>query len=223
MSVRLFHVTEFAESAFLSPQVQREACHPFLLILMASVWLAAATNLPLWFTLMRDAGGNTATPWWLAPGLLLLMTLVLCAGLGLLAWRWTLKPALVLLLLLAAVNTHLLLKHGLYFDAAALARLSQASWPEVRAFVGWQFLATVLILGVLPAVLAWRLPVRRRTPWQNLWQNAVFLLAIGGLLLGWWRLATPELFDFAGSQQARLNPFNSLFSLLPDPPSIARP
>lgn len=214
MSVRLFHLTEFAESAFLSPQVQREATHPFALVLMAGAWLASATNLPLWFALLRDSA-SPPTAWWLAPGLLLLMVLASCALLSLLAWRWTLKPAVTLLLLLAALNTHLMLKHGVYLDAAAMQRLLQASWPEVRAFVGWQLLATVLILGVLPAMLAWRLPIRRRTPWRNLWQNAVLVLACGGLLLGWQRLGPDELFRYAASQQARLNPFNALLALAP--------
>lgn len=216
MAVRLFHVTEFAESAYLTPERQREAIHPFVLLLAVGTWLATATNLPLWFALMRDTTNHGSQPWWLGVGLLVLVGMALCTALTLLAWRWTLKPVLVLLLLLAALNTHLMLQHGTYLDAATLARAQQARWPEVRAFLGWQLIATVLILGVIPAVLVWRQPVRRRSLPNNLLQNVVLLVLLGGLLFAWWRLATPELFQYADRHRGLFNPFNSLLSLAPE-------
>jgi lipid A ethanolaminephosphotransferase len=213
MAVRLFHLTEFAESALLTPQAQREATHPFILLLAIGTWLATATNLPLWFALLRETMPEAGRPWWLGAGLVVLGAVALCAGLTLVAWRWTLKPVLISLLLLAALNTHLMLKHGMYLDAAAITRALKAHWPEVRTFVSWQLVATVTILGVLPAMLVWRQPLRRRTPQQVLRQNLLLLGLLGGLLFAWWHLATPELFHYVDGHRSLLNPFNSLLSL----------
>lgn len=209
MAIRLFHLTEFADSAFLSPQAQREAMHPLLATVLASLWLVLATNLPLWFFLMRGAPAADR-PDWLGPTLAAQMVLALCAGLALLPWRRALKPVLIALLLLAALNTHLLLKHGVFLDGTALQRALGATWPEVRAFVGWQLLATVLVLGVMPTFLLWRQPLRRRSFWQCLWQNALCVAVCAGLLWVW---QDPGTQQYMQAQRALLTPFNSLLAL----------
>lgn len=209
MAIRLFHLTEFADSAFLTPQAQRDAMHPLLATVLASLWLVLATNLPLWFFLMRGAPAADR-PDWIGLTLATQMVLALWAGLALLPWRRVLKPVLILLLLLAALNTHLLLKHGMFLDGAAVQRALGATWPEVRAFVGWQLLATVLVLGVMPAFLLWRQPLRRRSFWQCLWQNTLCIAVCAGLL---WIWHDPATLQFIQAQRPLLTPFNSLLAL----------
>ena len=102
MSLRLFHVTEFAQS-MLSPADQREARHPAQLLLLASLWLALAGNLPLWRELARlpmDFGSLL----WIGLCFGLLTTAALGVLLSLLNWSWLLKISVMPLLANSAIR-----------------------------------------------------------------------------------------------------------------------
>lgn len=149
MALKLFHITEFAESTQLSPETQREALHPFSIVLLSSIWLTLVCNLPLWreFAQLPDV---TPGRWWLAAAWALMMVLGLSALLSPLCWRRTLRPALTLLLMLAAVNTHLMMTQGTFVNPNALRHALHASGPEIRKFFSAQLLATLTGLVILP-------------------------------------------------------------------------
>lgn len=216
MSLKLFHITEFAESSQLSPATQREAIHPCVVVLLASFWLASACNLPLWRELSGlDQPGNGRALWFGA-GLTLMMTAALSALLGLLSWRWTLKPAITLLLLVAALGAHVMLAYGVVIDTDTMIRALQATPREARGFFGWQLFVTLLLLGVLPALWLWRTPVRRIPALRNLKQNAVLFMASCSLLAVMLLAAYKNFSPLMSSQpQWRhwLNPINTLLAL----------
>lgn len=213
MTLKLFHITEFAESTLLSPARQREARHPFGLVLLTSLWLVLAANLPLWHEFTHLSGTVPGPSWWLA-GIWGLMTVfAVCALLSLLTWRHTLKPALILLLLLAALNTHLMLTQGTFVNASTMDRVQHLTWPEIREFVSGQLLLTLLVLGLLPAALIWRTPVRRIPLLRHALQNAAFLIASSLMLLVLWfasHQALAPLLDQRPPLQQHTNPVNTL-------------
>lgn len=102
------------------------------------------------------------------------------ALLGLFAWRATLKPVTVLLLLTAAAAAHFMLTYRVVLDTTMVTNVLQTNPGEAADLLGWRLLVTMLVLGVVPAVLVWRTPLRE-VPWlRRSWQNLA--LVVGALL-----------------------------------------
>ncbi|MDH5709042.1 MAG: DUF1705 domain-containing protein [Hylemonella sp.] len=190
MGLRLFHITEFAQSSMFTPAVQRESRHPFSLMLWISLWLATACNLPLWQRLWQIPELGLGGFLWSATLLTLMMVLGLCAILSLFNWQHgLLRMLLTLLLLASALNTHLLLQAGRFVDMAMLRDPLQA----LRPFLGWPMLLPMFVLAILPSFWVWSTPLRRIRMSRRLSQNFYFLLAVLTLLGGLWLLSLSQL------------------------------
>jgi lipid A ethanolaminephosphotransferase len=132
---------------------------PLWIILACALWMTVAGNLPLWRKL--TALGLTQTP----AGLLftLDMAALVFAGLllllGLFAWRWTLKGAATLLLLITACSGYFMYAYGVVMDPGMMTNAVQTDVHETTALLSWQLLAWVGIVAVLPGWLLWRQPL----------------------------------------------------------------
>ena len=155
--------------------------HPFWLIGWAALWMASLGNAALWRELAQlhllDGVGGLA----LGAGIGVLLVALLAALLGLLAWRATLKPALTLLLVASALGTHFMFTYHVVLDTTMVTNVLQTNPGEARDLMGLRFFATVLLLGLLPAVWVWRTPVRPLQWTRRAAQNAA--LVFGGLAL----------------------------------------
>lgn len=215
MTLKLFHVTEFAESAWVSPEAQREAIHPVMVVCLASLWLTLVCNLPLWREFSHLSLGSGQI-WWLGLRLALLMLFALTALLSPVCWRRTLKPALALLLLLAALNVSLMLSQANFLDlSAGLEKLG----AQLRAEASWQLAGLFVALGLLPALWLWRLPVRRIPLLANLLQNTLLFVLSCALLVGTWWFSEQDISELLRSQpqlHRLLNPFSSFHALAPE-------
>lgn len=215
MTLKLFHVTEFAESALLSPEAQREAIHPVTLLLLNSLWLAVVCNIPLWHELSH-VPLETGSRWWLGLRLALLMVFALTALLSLLRWRRIFKIVLTLLLLLAALNVPLMWNQAHFFDlGAGLATLG----AQLRAEASWPLAGLFLALGLLPVLWLWHLPVRRIPLLATLLQNTALFIVACALLAGTWRFSASDVSALLRSQpqlHQLLNPFSSFHALAPE-------
>ncbi len=217
MGLKLFHITEFAESLWISPASQREASHPWVVILLASLWLAIPGNWVLWRSLSSPPGNAAPLPWW--PFLVTLPLLMTCSIGFLLSffnWRWTLKPVIILLLLFAALNTHLQLTQDRFVDASLIQRVRQDPVGQLHSLLSWQLFFTLSLLTIAPTVWLCRKPMRRAPLLSNLTQNIVLLLVMGSVLLGLWLANQKELSSLSHSHpqfRAWLNPFNSIHPL----------
>lgn len=214
MSLRLFHVTEFAQS-MLSPADQREARHPAQLLLWASLWLALAGNLPFWRELVRlpmDVGSLL----WIGLCFALLTTAALGALLSLLNWPWLLKAVITLLLWLVALNSLLLWAGHGYLSANLPPGKVQAIWTQLRALPLWQPLLAFGLLALVPSVWMWQLSLRRVALASRLPQNMLLLLIFVCLLGLVWFLGKSALLPLLQDQPRwleLLSPFNTLLSL----------
>ncbi len=214
MSLRLFHVTEFAQS-MLSPADQREARHPAPLLLWASLWLALTGNLPFWRELVRLPmdGGSLL---WIALCFGLLTTTALGALLSLLNWPWLLKAVITLLLWLVALNSLLLWAGHGYLSASLQPDKVQAVWAQLHALPLWQPLLTFGLLAVVPSVWTWQLSLRRVALASRLPQNMLLLLIFVCLLGLVWFLGKSALLPLLQDQPRwleLLSPFNTLLTL----------
>ena len=215
MTLKLFHITEFAESAYLSPETQREAIHPVTVLSLASLWLTLACNVPLWRE-FSHLPLESAQHWWLGLRLALLVGFALTALLSLLCWRRTFKPAILLLLLLAGLNLPLMLEQASFLDL----RAGPSSWgQQLRHAFSWQSAGWFLALGLLPALWLWRLPIRRVPLLANLRQNMALLALSCAVFAGTWWFSASDITALMSRQPqlARLlNPISSFQAQAPE-------
>jgi len=153
MALRLFRTTGY--STLLMPGESRLATHPAKFVLWASLWLALACNVAVW----RLLGGDLDS---LRPAVTSVTVVGGASGLllSLLGWRRTLKPAITVVLVAAA-----LVACGLWtqqLPVEALWRQGPRSLlPSWADFMRWQVLALVLVLAVVPIVTLWNVAMRR--------------------------------------------------------------
>lgn len=158
----------------------RTTLHPFALVAAVALWLALVGNVALWRELfeLRLLSGVRGLVFGIASAAVIFFAIV--ALLGLFAWRRTLKPAAVLLLLTAGAAAHFMLTYRVVLDVTMVTNVLQTNPGEAADLFGLRLLLTLLVIGVLPAVWVWRAPVRE-LPWlRRSWQNAA--LVAGALL-----------------------------------------
>ena len=200
--------TATAESAF--------TLSPFWLVMAASVWMATAANLALWQELSRLGQLASATGWAWVAGLALIVAAVLCVLLSALAWRLTLKPAVIVLLLASALGAHFMQSYRVVIDASMMVNVLQSDPREAAALLTPRLLMMVLGLGVLPGALVWRLPVRYARGQKQLMRN-VLQAGSACLVMGLVTLAVfqPLSSTLRNHKHLRylINPLNSVYAL----------
>lgn len=214
MSLRLFHITEFADS-MLTPAAQREARHPALLLLLASFWLALAGNFPLWRELSRlpMAGGTYV---WISLCFALLTAAALGLLLSVLNWPWLLKAVITVLLWLAALNTLLLWAGHAYLSTGAIPQGLPAVWAQLKALPIWQLLLVPGVLALVPSLWIWQLSLRRVAMPSRLPQNLLLALLCTCVLAAVWFAGRGALLPLLQDQPRwieLISPFNTLLSL----------
>lgn len=216
MSLKLFRSTEFAPSSLFSPEGQRAATHPGWVLLFASVWIATVCNMALWRELLRLPDLDNTRGLIFAGAFAVMVAATVFALLSLLAWRWTLKPAIAVFLLTAAFGAYFMAAYGVVIDTTMMVNVMQTDLRETRDLFNVRLLGRLLLLAVLPMLWLWRTPIRRTTWPRRVLQNALFFIAGCAVLTG-----TALLFfqDFSSAMrnhtQVRylINPLNSFYAL----------
>ncbi len=195
----------------------RPARSALSLVLWSSIWLAVVGNLSLWKKLVEipDLTGVHGVLFGVA--FALIIAGVLTGLLSLVAWRYTLKPVITLLFLLAAFASHYMLTYGIVVDTPMVVNVFQTDTREARDQLSWQLALTVLGLAVLPLIWLWRQPLQA-LPWQ---QQVVrnLALCLGSVLLTFGLLQW-VFQDFASLMRNhtqlryQINPLNSVYALL---------
>ena len=240
MSLKLFRVTEFAESVLFTPEAQRNAVHPATIVVVTALWLASVGNLALWQSLWQtlvlslpqglDAGLGQGSPASLL-ALPVLLLAVMLVPVTVVCWRWTLKPGITVLLFASAVGTCVLWQQQATGATAGVtpALLTQLMLGPDRTlgqFFNWECALTVLLVAVLPTVLLWRIAIRRISLARNILINAIFLIAFYSI----WTLATalkdPDFQEIVQKHRldpSFINPVNTVLAvgqLVPFKPGI---
>lgn len=185
--VKLFRVTEFAESLLQSPQSHRSAIHPLWVTLLVALWIATVGHWPLWQTMILQA-----EPGALRPGLTLALAAQIALGalfwLALTGWRWLFKSAITFLLVWAALGCCAM---GLQLAGGEALAMSPSKLLQfVSQPVNWgrmlngACLLNILVIAVLPAALIWRGNIRRIPITSRILINAGVLVA-SYVLLRW--------------------------------------
>jgi len=187
------------------------------LVVMASVWLAVIGNLALWRNLMQlpDLSGLRGAMFMVA--FAFMIACVVSALLALCAWRYTLKPAITLLLLLAGFATHYMLMYGIVVDTPMLVNVLQTDAREASDQLSWQLLLTVSCISGLPIVWLWRQPVTRISWRQQALRNLGLLGASLALAFGTTQLVFQDFSSLMRNyteMRYQINPLNSIYAVL---------
>ena len=162
----------------------RGALRPATAIILAALWIASIANLALWRALagLPELANGRGLAFGIGFGVMIAAAHV--ALLSLLAWRWTLKPALALFLLAAAGGAYFMLSYGVVIDRTMMVNVLLTDTREARELLSWRMLGALLLLGALPLALLWRTPLRWATPLRQTGQNAILLIASCAVLAG---------------------------------------
>ncbi|MFS2034297.1 phosphoethanolamine transferase [Polaromonas sp. CT11-55] len=198
------------------PDQPTRGMRPLWLVVLASIWIATVCNVALWRELSRLPGLSGGQAAVISIALVLVITLATTALLSLLAWRWTLKPAITLFLLSAAFGAYFMMAYGVVIDKTMMVNTLQTDVRETRDLLNWRLLATVLVLAVLPLVLLWRQKVRRASAARQLLGNFATLAGASVLLV----LVVFLFFQSIASVMRNythvrylINPLNSFYAL----------
>lgn len=156
-----------------------KAWRPEWVVVAAALLLALPCNLVLWSRVMtaQPPQGLYGAAFLVAGVALLAAALALV--LLLLPLRWVGRPLLTLLLPLSALTAYFMQRYGVAIDDAMIRNVFETDSAEARQLVSLPMLLQLLVLGVTPVVLLWRLPLRRERWWPALRAR---LLAIGACL-----------------------------------------
>jgi lipid A ethanolaminephosphotransferase len=155
---------------------------PGLMVVLASLWLATAGNLPLWKALHGAGVLQGFSGALFALGITLGISAALVLLLAPLAWRGSLKPVLTLLLLISAVSSHFMLAYGIVIDSTMLTNLLQTNLHESADLMSGSLWSTLALLGVVPVAAVWRRPLAWAAWPRRLGAN-LRLAAVSTLLL----------------------------------------
>ena len=194
----------------------RGALRPATAIILAALWIATIANLALWRALagLPELANGRGLAFGIGFGVMIAAAHV--ALLSLLAWRWTLKPALALFLLAAAGGAYFMLSYGVVIDRTMMVNVLLTDTREARELLSWRLLGALLLLGVLPLALLWRTPLRWATPLRQAGHNAILLVAACALLAGAGGLFFQDLSaTMRNHTQLRylINPLNSFYAI----------
>ena len=193
-----------------------QAWHPAWLVVLVSVWLATACNVPLWreVAALPDHTGLRGASFGLA------FAVIVAAGnvalLSLLAWGRGLKPALVLVVLMAALGTYFMFSYGIVIDASMLTNVLQTDVREAGDLLNWRLAATVLALAAPPLWWLLQRPVRPLGALRHVAHNGLLLLGAVVVLVASLLLVFQ---DFASTMRNHtqlrylINPLNSVYAL----------
>ena len=190
--------------------------NPLTVAAAVSLWLAAFANWPLWRAL--TALPELATP----RGVLFMLSLgLMIAGihlalLSLGAWKRSIKPLSLLLLLAAAAGAHFMGSYRVVIDPTMMVNVLHTDAREAADLIGLPLLASLALLAGLPAWWLWRTPLVRLAGRSQALRNAVVLLLALWLAGGLGVLNFAPLSATMRNHKAlryMVNPANSLYAL----------
>jgi lipid A ethanolaminephosphotransferase len=190
--------------------------HPAWVVVSISAWLATACNVPLWREVAQLPGQGSLRGWGFAIAFALIVAAGNAALLTLLAWRWTLKPAAAVVVLMAAFGAYFMLAYGVAIDASMLVNVLQTDVREAGDLLNVRLLATVLALAAPPLWWLLRRPVQRLHPLRHLAHNGLLLAGAVAVIVVCLLLVFQ---DFASTMRNHtklrylINPLNSVYAL----------
>lgn len=198
------------------PSDSNRGWNPLTLALLAGLWLAGLPNWPLWQALWALPETASARGLVFMVGFGLMIAALMTALLAPLAWRPTIKPAIAVLLIAAAVGAYFMGSYGVVIDATMMVNVMQTNPSEVRDLLNLRLLGSLLVLAGLPMLVLWRLRLRRTRPWaqgvRNVLASVAALLAMAALVFALFADLSATMRNHR-TMRYLINPANTLYAL----------
>ena len=195
---------------------QTNAWHPAWIALFGSLWLASAGNYALWQQVhqLPEVNGLRGLAFTLGFGLIITCALTLL--LSLFNWGKLLKPVLTVFFFSAASGAYFMMSYGIVIDSTMITNVIQTDTKEALDLFNWRMLVSFAILGLLPAWVLWKTPLKSLRIGQQLLGNALMaVLSIAILLAS--LLAVFQDFSSIMRNHTQLryliNPLNSYYAI----------
>ncbi|MBL0147348.1 MAG: phosphoethanolamine transferase [Ideonella sp.] len=134
------------------------------LVLATCLWFVATGNGSFWRALLDGRAGTAPDTWGLVAAVAVTLTALHFAFMAPLANRWTVRPWLSLLIVVAAFSDYYMDRFTVYLDPSMMRNVLRTNVAEARELFAWAMLPHLLWHAVLPLWLLWRVqPIRR--PW----------------------------------------------------------
>lgn len=133
--------------------------------LLASLYLLIGFNGLLWEHLQSVVPPGVVGLWLLL-AFAVLMFFAFNLVLTLVAFRYVLKPVLMLLFISGAAVAYFMNQYGVLMDAGMFRNVAETNISEVRDLLSLKFALSILLLGVLPSLLVYKAPIAYR-PWHR--------------------------------------------------------
>ncbi len=191
--------------------------NPLTLAALAGLWMAALPNWPLWRALLALPETNSARGALFVVGFGVMIAALTALLLATLAWRATIKPAIAVLLIAAALGAHFMGSYGVVIDTTMMTNVVQTDPREVRDLLNLRLLGSFTLLAGVPLWLLWRAPVSSRGFWPQAGRNLLGLAALALVLAA---LLFALFADLSGTMRNHrtmrylINPVNSLYALV---------
>ncbi|UVK84433.1 phosphoethanolamine--lipid A transferase [Pseudomonas sichuanensis] len=133
--------------------------------LLASLYLLIGLNTFLWQHLQAIVPPGMVGLW-LGLAFAVLMLFAFNLILTLLAFKYVLKPVLILLFMSGAGVAYFMNQYGVLIDTGMFRNVAETNVAEVRDLLSIKFALYILLLGVLPSLLVWKAKIAYR-PWYR--------------------------------------------------------
>ncbi|QDQ29420.1 phosphoethanolamine--lipid A transferase [Chitinimonas arctica] len=102
--------------------------------------------------------------------------------------RWVVKPVMILLLMVTGMATYYMQRYGVFFDSTMVRNVLATDVKESRELMSLAVLPHLLVYGVLPSLLVWRVDLKLTNRGQAIKRRIVIILAallvaVGAILL----------------------------------------
>lgn len=153
-----------AARAWLRPQLRANT-----LVLALAVFLAGTQNLSFFHQVYASFGPVPGfADYKLLATLATVLVALLTVLLSLLAWPRITKPLFIVLVLVSAVCSYFMDAYGVVIDSAMLVNLAETDPAEASELLKLPFLFHLLVYGLLPAALIWRVRLAFARPLREL-------------------------------------------------------
>ncbi|GAA4325611.1 phosphoethanolamine--lipid A transferase [Pigmentiphaga soli] len=153
--------------------------------MLAALALVAFYNVPAWRALARlvPLAGLGDAAFYVSFGVLMWAAFALL--LTAVSFRWIFKPVLMLIAIASALAAYFMTDYGVSIDSVMIQNMAETNLAEASALFSPAMLGYLLVLGLLPTALVWRLPVAYARGWKGLAGRAgtVLACAMAGILM----------------------------------------
>jgi lipid A ethanolaminephosphotransferase len=187
--------------------------YPEVLVLLTAVILAAFYNGPLWSRVMTDHSVSTPGNMLFLASWFVFLVAFMNFFFAATAFRRTVKPVMLTLLLIAAVSHYFMSRYGVVIDKDMIQNVFETDSREALEYLNIKLVFAIGLTGLLPAVVLGLVPVKARTIPKQVGINlASMVLSVAAVAL----VAYPFYPDYASlfrnDRQLRLlaNPTSSI-------------